>query len=102
MRYWVLKGKEAEEVELLTWARWFETAENRVVAKWSDGGVEVSTVFLGIDCSLRPSVGQPLLFETMVFGGLEDGHQVRTETWDEALEAHAEAMALVLEVAVPG
>ena len=71
--------------DLLTWAKWFETA-NRHVAKTEIGDVRISTVFLGLDHSWVG--GPPLLFETLVFGGELDQEQERYSTWDEAEEGH--------------
>lgn len=58
--------------------------------------VQVSTVFLHMDHSFNG--GPPLLFETMVFGGLHDNHQVRYTSWDEAEKGHNEICQMVLEV----
>ena len=52
-------------------------------------GAEVSTVFLGLDHAHDGS--QPVLFETMVFGGPLDEEQWRYHTWDEAVEGHRRA-----------
>jgi hypothetical protein len=73
--------------DLLEWAAWFETAERRVARSTVVTGIEVSTVFLGLDYSF--GMGEPLLFETMVFGGPMDGEQDRYTTWDEAEKGHA-------------
>lgn len=81
---------------VISWARWFESAE-RVVRKttllWRGGEkVEISTVFLGMDhrMGITGEDGEPLLFETMVFGGPGevDEYQVRWETWDKAELGH--------------
>lgn len=56
-------------------------------------GIEVSTVFLGLDHSFNG--GQPILFETMIFGGDEDGYQDRYYTWDEAVIGHLETLKKV-------
>lgn len=89
---YILEGKTAVPADLMTWARWFETAD-RHVAKDTIGDVRISTVFLGIDH--RWDDGPPLVFETMIFGGEHDQHQTRASTWDEAEKQHAEAVALV-------
>jgi predicted DNA-binding transcriptional regulator AlpA len=52
---------------VLTWARWFETAE-RTVASDHVGDVHVSTVFLALDHNFGLE-GPPVLWETMIFGG---------------------------------
>ena len=93
MRRYVLRGRELVEcVDLMEWARWFETAE-RHVARDEVGGVSVSTVFLGLDHQFGN--GPPLLFETMIFGGTHDQHQERYSTWAEAEQGHQKALALV-------
>lgn len=83
-----LEGKKAVPCEnLLEWATWLEQAD-RQVAKDEVNGVRISTVFLGLDHSFGES--QPLLFETMVFGGDLDQEQERYSTWDEAETGHKE------------
>lgn len=52
--------------------------------------IKVSTVFLFVDHSTDSTgFGKPVLFETMVFGGLHDGHIERYCTWQEAENGHA-------------
>jgi len=77
--------------DFMTRARWFETSD-RHVAKTDFGDVRVSTVFVGLDCSLGD--GPPLLFETMIFGGPfdQDKYQERCSTWEEADAQHAKAV----------
>jgi len=72
--------------DLLKWAEWLEKADRRVDKTTITEGVEVSTVFLGLDHSFGE--GKPLLFETMVFGGKSDGGMDRYATWDEAVAGH--------------
>lgn len=71
--------------DLLTWARWVEKSD-RVVGKDTVGDQKVSTVFLGLDQSF--GAGVPLYFETMVFGGKNDQHMERYDTWLHAKEGH--------------
>ncbi|MCI0391651.1 MAG: hypothetical protein MOB07_23145 [Acidobacteria bacterium] len=78
---------------VLEWAVWFETADLRVAFD-EVNGVEVSTIFLGLDHS--GGLGTPILFETMVFGGPRDGAQCRYRTWDHAMAGHAQIVADVL------
>jgi hypothetical protein len=84
---YILKEHETiPEDDVLVWGEWFEKA-NRVVKQTQVAdGVEVSTVFLGLDHSFGS--GKPLLFETMIFGGSKDGNCYRYTTWDEALGGH--------------
>ena len=47
----------------------------------------VSTVFLHLDHNWNPD-GEPVLFETMIFGGENDEQMWRYSTWDEAKAGH--------------
>ena len=58
--------------------------------------VHVSTVFLGLDHSFS-NEGPPLLFETMVFGGVCDENMRRYATWDEAVAGHEEMIDDVID-----
>ena len=78
--------------DLLEWAKWLENADRRVAKTTLPNGVEVSTVFLGLDHSF--SEGKPLLFETMIFGGEHDTYQERYTTWEEAEAGHQRAIEL--------
>lgn len=76
MKSWILdeSGEPKAVDDTLTWAKWFETAE-RHVADETIGDSRISTVFLGIDHGFGH--GEPVLWETMVFGGSLDGEQDR-------------------------
>ena len=105
-RYILVNGEPQACEDLLTWARWFEEAsEERIVAQDRIGDVRISTVFLGLDHSFGQ--GDPLLFETMIFGGAHDQYQRRYLTREAAIKGHAEAVRLVtpntvVRVAVEG
>lgn len=92
--YYLLQGKETKKVQTMQeWAEKFERS-NRTVKKTHLGDdIEVSTVFLGMDHSFGGV--RPLVFETMVFGGLKDGEMDRYSTWDEAEEGHEKMVELV-------
>ena len=79
-------------LDLLTWARWFETA-NRHVGRDTIGDADVSTVFLGTDHAWNG--GPPVLWETMVFGGALDGECVRYTSHADAVAGHAAMVARV-------
>ncbi len=70
-------------------SRFFEDVDRRRVAEDVAGGGRVSTVFLCLDHSFIGRNGPPLVFETMVFGGLLDGHMDRYCTWAAAVDGHA-------------
>ena len=60
--------------------------------EYADGEISVSTVFLmGINHAFGDEV-EPILFETMIFGGPMDQYQTRYSTWEEAEAGHAEAL----------
>lgn len=88
---YILDGHEPVPVDLMTWARWFETADRHVARTEVRPGVMVSTVFLGIDHSF--GTGKPLLFETMVFSDYGGDNEVRYATWDEAVAGHVAIVA---------
>jgi len=92
---YILEGKKPKLVEdALEWARWFETADRHVAQTILPSGVRVSTVFLGLDHSFCD--GEPILFETMVFGKCKyDEYQERYSTYEEAEIGHARIVKMV-------
>lgn len=80
--------------DLLTWGRWLETGD-RIVKQDTFGDIRVSTVFLGLDHSFGG--GEPLLFETMIFGGKHDQWQMRCGTWANAEKMHKTAVRKVVK-----
>jgi FKBP-type peptidyl-prolyl cis-trans isomerase 2 len=93
-KFAILENGELKFVDVLTWGMWFETSDNRRVAKDTIQGVEISTVFLGLNHGFG---GNPLWFETMVFGGEYDQFQRRYATLKEAKEGHRIIVAMVQE-----
>ncbi len=71
------------------WGKCLNDQSKKIVAQDYFGEVCVSTVFLGIDHSFDFSTA--VLFETMIFGGKEDGYQDRYYTWNQALVGHEKA-----------
>lgn len=100
MRTYILREQQiVSEPDQLRWAQWFESAD-RVVAKTTIEGFEISTVFLGIDHNWNG--GPPILFETMVFSdygeiSLTQPTTRRYYTWDEAIRGHLEVEELIRE-----
>lgn len=88
---YILEGRTPVPADLMTWARWYETAD-RTVAKSAVGPYRVSTVFLGLNHAFGD--GPPLIFETMVFGpDSDDVWCERCSTWDQAEAQHAQGIA---------
>jgi hypothetical protein len=92
---YILDGHRAVPCpDLERWAAWYETANRRVAKTTVREGVEVSTVFLGLDHAFGD--GPPLLFETMVFRYDDGGSDMdRYSTWDEAVTGHEAMVARV-------
>lgn len=103
-RFILNEAGEPERCEdLLRWARWFQSAERHVAQDLDEGHdgdpaarVRVSTVFLGLDHNFGPA-GPPVLWETMVFGGLLDGECQRYTSRDEAFIGHQDMCRRVQE-----
>lgn len=96
------QGNPVTEPDLIKWSQWMETLEHRVVKKTTIGDSEVSTVFLGLDHNFSGSRKEPVLFETMVFGGKMDGEQWRYATKQEAINGHNRAVDRVMQSQVKG
>ena len=95
-QYILVDREPVAEPDLLTWARWMERDRDaRHVAETTIGPSRVSTLFLGFDHAL--SGPRRILFETMIFGGPEDGYQARYSTWAEAEAGHAKAVDRILQ-----
>jgi hypothetical protein len=67
--------------------------DSRRVAYDKVGEAGVSTVFLGLDHNLWGG-GDPLLWETMIFGGDHDQYCERYSTYDDAVAGHAKAVQI--------
>ena len=91
--HFILKDKKPLETDLISWALWMNDVSQRIVAKDKFGDVEVSTVFLGLDHNWGG--GEPLLFETMIFGGEYADYQKRCSTWEQAEKMHKDAIDLI-------
>ena len=86
--YYILDDdKNAIPADLGTWATFFEKSEGRRVALTHvTDRITVSTVFLGMNHQYGE--GPPLIFETLVIGGLMEGEMDRCSTWAEAETMH--------------
>lgn len=94
---YILIGKTPKKASnVLDWGNWFQNnGKNCIVGNDVMNGILVSTVFLGIDHNFNPrSTGnrEPILFETMIFGGKHDLYQRRYSTWQEAEIGHKKSI----------
>jgi len=87
-QFFLLDGKTPVACsDVLEWAAAFDISNRRVALDDIDG-IEISTVFLGLDHNYQLQ-GPPILFETMVFDDSEHGGSMRRyATWDEAETGH--------------
>jgi hypothetical protein len=97
-RLFILEQGEVKSVtDIFVWAAWFEKAdkfEERRVAFSTIGTVKVSTVFLGLDHGFGMTE-EPVLWETMVFGGYYDQTCERYTSKAAAQEGHERICQLV-------
>jgi hypothetical protein len=86
--------KSGEPIDMDAWGKLHSDADYRVVGSDHFGGVQISTVWLGLDHGFNDDA-QPVIFETMIFGGDFDEYQERYTTEARALAGHREALRLV-------
>lgn len=89
---YVLDGHEPRRARsVLDWMKWFSCTD-RTLARSVIDGIELSTVFIGIDHEFSPHGtryhGRPMLFETAIFMTSRVVRAVRYPSWDEALAGH--------------
>lgn len=90
LKNYILVGQTpVPEDDPVKWVEFFQDVDNRRVALTKVKGMEVSTIFLGMDHRFVGD-GPPILFETMVFkeNSNHDEFQWRYCTWKEAEEGH--------------
>lgn len=89
--FYVLRGHAVEPcADIAEWAR--ANRFNHVAHSEIEPGVFVSTIFVGVDMA---PCGEPLLFETRVFGGECDGDSMRAGSWGVAETQHSVMCARV-------
>jgi hypothetical protein len=87
--------REGKPITLWEWAAIMESGQDRHVADDMVGDVHVSTVWLGLNHNWGP--GPPLIFETMVFGGVRDEDCWRYPSQAAALAGHDQVVTMVRE-----
>ena len=98
-RNYILIDKVPEPCDdLFLWATWFEMYRDQCILKKTkvSDDVEVSTVFLGTNHNFGE--GEPVLFETMVFGGEHNHYRRRYCTYDEALAGHERTIEMIFDI----
>ncbi len=87
--------KKCDIEQFIEWSQDF-AIDRRRIDYTEVGDVNISTVFLGLDHRFS-SVGDPILFETMIFGGEHDSFQMRYTTKAAAIAGHKEALKMVVD-----
>lgn len=96
IRHYTLNDKgEPVPCDLWGWAKMLESREG-VVKQEYVGKTKISTVFLGMDHNFLRLTKEPILWETMVFGGKLDGEMRRCAgNRSDAIRMHKRMVALV-------
>ena len=89
--WYILKDKKPVKASIEEWDEWSKENQRHIDEAVKDG-IRVSTIFLGLDHSFGG--GEPVLFETMIFGGEHDQDLWRYKTWEEAVDGHATARVI--------
>ena len=76
--------RHGRPITMEQWSQLYRQERHLGLTRLDD--IEVSTVWIGLDH--RIGAGPPLIFETMVFGGPDDGQLERYPTEGEAREGH--------------
>jgi hypothetical protein len=93
LTHFTLRGQQVVlELDFLAWAAWFETAD-RHVDETHVHGIRVSTIFLSLDHNFSGK-GDPILFETCIFGGPLHCTTWRYTTRAGAIRGHRRAVGL--------
>ncbi len=87
-------NRKGEEITMDEWATLFEDKEYKVVRKTTVRKSEVSTVWLGSDHGYGMS-DKPIIFETMVFGGIWDQFEQRYTTEKLAVLGHDTIVGMI-------
>jgi hypothetical protein len=72
-------------------------SDEKQVAKTLFDKTTVSTAFIGFNHASPWNECEPIVFETMVFGGDFDRHCLRYSSWEEAEKGHADIVDFLLE-----
>jgi hypothetical protein len=89
------ENKKPFPISIEDLAEVYGDTNSRVTKQDTIGDVMISTVFLVIDHRFSGE-GDPVLWETMIFGGKHDGYQERYTSHEEALKGHERSINLVL------
>lgn len=87
-------GNVVQTTSLEEWGRWFEKADRRILVDEVRQS-QISTVFLSVDHSFDEGE-EPVLWETMIFGGPFDEFQWRYYSREDAIAGHERIKKMVM------
>ena len=87
--YFILDGnRNVLKATSMEWAAWLRDSDRGVARTDLTEDTMISTVFLGFNHNYSGE-GEPILWESLVFGGPEDGYMTRCSgTWQDAEAMH--------------
>ena len=93
MKFYILQNQQPTPIaDKYLWEMWMQYHEAAcILHETSLHGTIVSTTFLG--CSDEE---EPLLFETIIIGGLHDNYSKKSSDWKEAKAEHKRALGIVM------
>ena len=94
MNYYILENRKPVQVDNHEqWKQWLQSANREVKRTVLTSGIIVSTEFIG-QAECPDEYKPPLLFETMIRGGINDGLVQQYQSWEQAEEGHVRAVEL--------
>jgi hypothetical protein len=94
--FYTFDGDTVQNVTLMQYIEWITTHNTQLLyTETDDARLSVSTVFLGINHAYN-NQEKPLLFETMVFGGVMDKTVKRYATRAEAHKGHMDIVKILV------
>lgn len=93
-------NRAAEPITFRQYGELHKKDDYTIIARTEYNDIAVSTVWQGHDHSLGLS-GPPIIFETMIFGGLRSHEYWRYATEDQAKAGHAEVCSVIFAKVAP-
>jgi hypothetical protein len=101
MWYKLIAGEIVPAEDVFDWHLWaMKSAPDCRIALTHLGDCEVSTVFIGLDHNDTSEPHTPVLFETMVFGSVNNYYRERCCTLDDAMRQHDLIVARIVAAGV--
>lgn len=96
MYYIEINEQVIPEPDVIEWAKWFET-NNRRIVRTEFKYCHLSSVFLALDHNYL-CMGDPILYETMIFNGLFGDYQTRYSSRQDCILHHHQLAEMLVGV----